>query len=74
MDIQSGPKIGGETVAYDVNGAAAASGLGRNVIYDAMNSGALVARKYGRRTVIMRDDLVRWLTAFPAYAPSREAA
>lgn len=70
-DLAEGPV---QPVAYDVFGAATASGFGRNVIYDAMNSGALVARKYGRRTVIMREDLIAWLKSLPVRDADKVAA
>ena len=45
----------------------------RRAIYAALNSGALKARKNGKRTVILDDDLRAWLTSLPAYAPRKAA-
>ena len=47
--------------------AALKAGVGRSTIYGAVNSGALRARKLGRRTLILDADLQSWLAALPAY-------
>ena len=41
------------------------SGVGRSSIYEDIKSGALKARKKGRRTLILRADLQAWLDSFP---------
>lgn len=43
----------------------ALSGFGRGTIYAAMRSGALIARKEGSRTVILREDMDAWLRNLP---------
>ena len=48
-----------------VTDAARAAGVGRTAIYEALKSGTLVARKLGRRTIILVDDLNAWLTSLP---------
>jgi hypothetical protein len=45
----------------------------RRKLYEAINSGALKARKNGKRTVILDADLNNWLTSLPAYEPKRAA-
>lgn len=57
-----------ERVAYNIDEAAHASGLGRNGIYREINEKRLIARKYGRRTVILKEDLLAWLRALPQLA------
>jgi excisionase family DNA binding protein len=52
-------------LAYSIVEACEASGVGRTSIYEAINSGKLIARKNGRRTVILCDDLRRWLQSLP---------
>jgi hypothetical protein len=54
-----------ETIALTINEAVAASKLSRTELYRAFNRGDLTAKKQGRRTLILRDDLVRYLSALP---------
>ena len=42
------------------------SGVGRTKIYEAIGTSKLIARKVGRRTVILRKDLETWLENLPA--------
>ena len=53
-------------LALGILDAARAAGVGRSTIYENINSGALKARKAGRRTLILRADLQAWLDSFPA--------
>jgi len=46
--------------------AAEAAGLGRTLIFEMIRVGNLKARKCGRRTVILADDLKRFLDSLPA--------
>jgi excisionase family DNA binding protein len=57
------------SLAYSVAEACARSGIGRTAIYDMINSGKLIARKRGRRTLILADDLRRCLELLPALQP-----
>jgi len=41
------------------------SGLGRTTVYEAISDGRLKARKFGKRTIILRGDLRDFLTALP---------
>jgi excisionase family DNA binding protein len=56
----------GAPLALGILDAARAAGVGRSTIYENINSGALKARKAGRRTLILRADLQAWLDSFPA--------
>jgi excisionase family DNA binding protein len=48
--------------------ACAMAGIGRTKIYQAIADGRLRARKCGKRTLILRDDLHAFLTALPVVA------
>jgi excisionase family DNA binding protein len=45
--------------------ACAIAGIGRTKIYEAISSGALKARKFGKRRIILRSDLQAFLTELP---------
>jgi excisionase family DNA binding protein len=45
--------------------ASALTGIGLTSIRQAVASHALPARKHGRRTIILPDDLTAWLKALP---------
>ena len=48
-----------------VTEACAIAGIGRTKIYEASSSGALKARKFGKRRIILRSDLHAFLAALP---------
>ena len=59
-----------DVLAYSVEGAAAAARLGRTKIFEAIKAGKLRARKEGRRTVILKEDLAAFLRALPEREPA----
>ena len=44
------------------------TGFGRTKIYEAINSGQLPAKKYGKRTIILKDDLLNFLNDLEDYS------
>lgn len=52
-------------LAYTVDEAAESLGVGRVSIYYLFRDGSLTARRFGRKTLILRDDLVRYLESLP---------
>lgn len=54
-------------IALTVPEVVQASGLARSRIYEALRDGKLVARKAGRRTLIMVADLETYLADLPTY-------
>jgi excisionase family DNA binding protein len=50
--------------------AGAVAGVGRSSIYKAIATGELVARKLGRRRIVLRVDLNNFLAALPIVARS----
>ena len=63
------------TLPYDasIKGAMTYLGIGRRKLYEALNSGALKARKNGKRTVILKDDADAYLNSLPHYQPKQAA-
>jgi hypothetical protein len=51
--------------AHSIPEVCAATGLGRDSVYAAIRTGKLIARKYGRRTVVLDDDMRAFLDALP---------
>jgi excisionase family DNA binding protein len=51
--------------AHSINGAAIEIGAGRDKVYQAIRDGFLVARKFGRRTLILDEDLRTFLQSLP---------
>jgi hypothetical protein len=52
-------------LAHSIPEACSISCSGRTALYDAIRSGALRAVKRGRRTLILHDDLIRWVQSLP---------
>jgi excisionase family DNA binding protein len=48
--------------------ACAVAGIGRTKIYQAITDGSLKARKCGKRTLILRDELRNFLASLPGAA------
>ena len=65
-----------QQLAWTIEGAVKVSGLARSRIYELMGKGELVARKAGRRTLIMGDSLRAYLENLPSavIAPPKRAA
>jgi excisionase family DNA binding protein len=52
-------------LAMNIDQAAAEAGIGRDAIYEGIRAGTLEARKLGRRTIITREALERFIAALP---------
>ncbi len=59
-------------LSLSIEEACAATGLGRTKLYQLINSGELKARKIGKRTIILKDDLEAFLNELQSY-PSENA-
>jgi excisionase family DNA binding protein len=54
-----------DTLAYTIPDACKASAASRSAIYRAVKAGELTLRKRGTRSLIMADELRRWLQSLP---------
>ena len=57
-----------EREALSISEACAVAGIGRTKIYQAITDGSLKARKCGKRTLILRDELRHFLASLPGAA------
>ena len=58
-------------LSYSIDETSAALGIGRTKVYELINSGKLKARKIGKRTIILKEDLEAFLQNLQQY--SKEA-
>lgn len=56
-----------DRLAYHINDAVGVGVGSRSEIYEALKRGDLKAKKRGRRTIILRDDLAAYLASLPDY-------
>jgi excisionase family DNA binding protein len=54
-------------ISLSIEEARTATGIGRTKLYAAINAGQLKARKFGKRTIILRDDLNAFLAGLESY-------
>ncbi|MCH7618670.1 MAG: helix-turn-helix domain-containing protein [Candidatus Marinimicrobia bacterium] len=57
-------------VAFSVAEVTRVAPVGRTGVYEALKNGRLKARKNGKRTIILADDLAEWLCSLPDYEPA----
>jgi excisionase family DNA binding protein len=55
-----------EREGLSVSEACMVAGIGRSRLYGAIAAGILKARKHGKRTLILRSDLLEFLKALPS--------
>ena len=56
-------------LAYTIAEVCAAARASRTSVYEAIKAGELLARKRGRRTIVLEGDLHRYLESLPALEP-----
>ena len=60
--------------AHSIAETCALTGRGRDTVYTAIRDGHLVARKFGRRTLITDDDLRQFLAGLPRAGGHEQAS
>ena len=60
--------------AYRIPEVCELTGLGRTSVYAAIKSGALIARRYGRCTLVLADDLAAFLRDLPTTSMIEETS
>lgn len=64
-----------EPLAYTIPAAVKAAAVSRTELYRAVGRGELTLRKRGKRSLILADELRRWVQSLPAaITPSSKAA
>ena len=54
-------------LSYSIEETCKITGLGRTKLYEAINKGLLPAKKYGRRTIILKTDIEEFLDSLKSY-------
>lgn len=54
------------SVVLSVNDFCHWAGIGRTAVYAEMKAGRLLAKKFGRRTIIVKSEAERWLASLPS--------
>lgn len=67
------PAIGMQ-LALSIKEATAATGIGRTKLYQLINSGEIKARKMGKKTIILKDDLESFLSNLEVYPIKNQEA
>jgi excisionase family DNA binding protein len=57
-----------ERIALTIIEACQVAGVSRTSLYAAIGRGELAARKWGRRTLVLTDDLRNWVNQLPTLA------
>lgn len=76
MGLSDTELLPGDKLSFTLQEWSKATGESRSYTYEAMRDGRLMAKKRGRRTIILRPDGINYLKSLPDYEPSssREAA
>jgi len=57
-------------LAYSIAELGKMAGVGRSFLYEEVKAGHLILTKAGRRSIVLHDDAIAWLTALPKLAPA----
>lgn len=54
-------------LSFTIEQACALTGVGKTKLYEVLDSGELPAKKWGKRTLILKTDLEKFLSKLDAY-------
>jgi hypothetical protein len=57
-------------LAYSIAELTEMSGVGRSFLYEEVKAGRLIVTKAGRRSIVLYDDALAWLTTLPKLTPT----
>jgi hypothetical protein len=71
LDISGGTTMQNDVrkIAYSVDDIVKLVGIGRSLLFEELAAGRILAKKIGRRTVILETDLSAWLKSLPEKGP-----
>jgi excisionase family DNA binding protein len=69
MDVAT--RIPSERMGMSVAECCYIGGVGKSFLYEEIGRGNLPARKIGRRTIVLRDDFMRWVESCPLISPKK---
>ena len=59
-------------ISLTIEEVCTATGLGRTKVYEAISAGALPAKKWGKRTIVLKSDLEAFLSGLEFYSAQTE--
>jgi excisionase family DNA binding protein len=60
-------------ICYSIKDACIETSFSKDRLYRALRAGELTAKRVGGRTVILREELERWIAGSPEYKPRKIA-
>lgn len=52
-------------LSYSIDEVSVLTGIGKTKLYSAISNGSLAARKFGKRTLVLKGDIDRFLNQLP---------
>ncbi len=62
-----------DSFVYSISEACAIARVGRTALYEAVRDGSLIIRKRGRRSLVLADDLRKWIESLPTFTPNSKS-
>lgn len=62
-----------DQLSISIEEACKITGIGRTKLYQAINQGSLKAKKFGKRTIILKNDLNTFLSNLETYSSENDS-